>query len=210
LQREYRNFEESKIALDTALEILSDLSTPNAQNAISETYNLLGSLEYNTKNYPAALEHYKKARRIRRATGNQSGLADSTGGMGLVYLALNDPKAESQLLECLRIRETIGDLHGITRVLDNLGRYYGEQNQLERALAFQTRSLEMQQKLENPTSFAIALNNMGVTCFEMGQYQTALNYYRQAIQTLEHNDLPVREDFRDNLDEVTVKLGLPR
>jgi tetratricopeptide (TPR) repeat protein len=93
-------------------------------------------------------------------------------------------------------------------VLTNLGRFYGERNQFEKALTFQTRSLELQKQLENPTSVAIALNNMGVTCFEMAQYQDALNYYQQAIQTLENNQLPVREDFRDNLNEVTVKLRL--
>lgn len=210
LQREYRDFDQSKIILENALEILKNQNSLGAQNTLSETHNLLGSLEYNTQNYPDALEHYKKASRIRRVTGNQIGLADSIGGMGLVYMALNDSKAESHLLDCLHIRETLGDVHGIARVLTNIGMYYGQQNQFEKALGFQKKTLELQQQLENPTSVAIALNNLGVTYFEMGHYQNALLQYQHAIETLEINDLPVRQDFHDNLEEVTAKLVLPR
>jgi tetratricopeptide (TPR) repeat protein len=210
LQREYRNFDESKIALDSALEILEDQNTPKAQNAISETYNLLGFFAEHKKQYQAALEYHKKAGRIRRATGNQSGLADSIGGMGLVYMALNDSKAESHLLECLSLRETLGDVQGTARVLTNLGIYYGRRNQFEKALGFQTKSLELQQQLENPTSVAIALNNLGVIYYELGQHQNALMHYQKAIDTLEINNLPARQDFHDNLEEVTAKLVLPR
>ncbi len=210
LQREYRDFDQSKIILENALEILENQNTLKAQNAISETCNLLGFFAEHKKEYQAALEYHKKAGRIRRATGNQSGLADSIGGMGVVYMALNDSKAESHLLECLSIRETLGDVQGMARVLTNIGMYYGQRNQFQKALGFQTRSLELQQQLENPTSVAIALNNLGVIYYELGQHQNALMHYQKAILTLENNNLPVRQDFRDNLDEVTAKLVLPR
>ncbi len=210
LQREYRDFDQSKIILENALEILSNQNSLGAQNTLSETHNLLGFFAEHKKEYQAALEYHKKAGRIRRATGNQSGLADSIGGMGVVYMALNDSKAESHLLECLSMRETLGDVQGMARVLTNIGMYYGQRNQFEKALGFQTRSLELQQQLENPTSVAIALNNLGVTYFEMGHYQNALSHYQHAIETLETNHLPVRQDFHDNLEEVTAKLVLPR
>lgn len=210
LLREYRNFKDSKTTLDAALEILVNQVTPNAQDTMGETYYLLGSFEEHQKNYLPALEYFKKARRIRRATGNQGGLADSLGGLGLVYLALNEAKAETYLLDCLNIREALGDVGGVARVLTNIGMFYGQQNQLEKALVFQKRSLNLQQQLENPTGIAIALNNLGVTAFELGQYQTALLHYQNAIRTLENNQLPVREDFRDNLNEVTAKLESPR
>ncbi len=206
LQREYRDFGQSQTLLETALGLLSGIATSAAQNAISQTYNLLGSLEYNNKNYSSALEYYKKAQRIRRVLGDQIKLADSLGGLGLVYAALNDAKAEKHLLECLYLRETNSDLHGVSRALTNLGMHYGQQKQFATALEFQERSLALQQRFENPTGIAIAFNNLGVTYFQLGQFQVASEYYEKAIETLKLSQLPVRQNFYDNLAEVTAKL----
>ena len=206
LQREYRNFEQSKPLLEKALDLLSGIASSSAQSAISQTYNLLGSLEYNNKNYSNALMYYQKAQRIRRVLGDLVRLADSLGGLGLVYTALNDSRAEKHLLECLHLRETNSDLHGVSRALTNLGMYYGTKNQFVTALEFQERSLVLQQRFENPTGIAIALNNLGVTYFELGQFEMAQQQYQNAIQTLENNHLLVRPDIHDNLAEVTAKL----
>ncbi len=206
LQREYRDFVQSARLLATALDLLGGIASSAAQSAISQTYNLLGSLEYNNKDYTNALVYYQKAQRIRRVLGDSVRLADSLGGLGLVYTALNDSKAEKHLLECLHLRETNGDLHGVSRALTNLGMFYGTKNQLTTALEFQERSLGLQQRFENPTGIAIAFNNLGVTYFELGQFEMAQQQYQNAIQTLENSHLPVRPDIHDNLAEVTAKL----
>ena len=206
LQREYRDFVQSARLLATALGLLSGIASSAAQSAISQTYNLLGSLEYNNKDYASALMYYQKAQRIRRVLGDSVRLADSLGGLGLVYTALNDSKAEKHLLECLHLRETNGDLHGVSRALTNLGMFYGTKNQFVTALEFQERSLGLQQRFENPTGIAIALNNLGVTYFRLEQFQTAHAYYENAIETLQFSQLPIRQNFYDNLAEVTAKL----
>ncbi len=206
LQREYRDFVQSARLLATALDLLGGIASSAAQSAISQTYNLLGSLEYNNKDYTNALVYYQKAQRIRRVLGDSVRLADSLGGLGLVYTALNDSRAEKHLLECLHLRETNGDLHGVSRALTNLGMFYGTKNQFVTALEFQERSLGLQQRFENPIGIAIALNNLGVTYFELGQFEMAQQQYQNAVQALENSHLSVRQDIHDNLAEVTAKL----
>jgi tetratricopeptide (TPR) repeat protein len=84
--------------------------------------------------------------------------------------------------------------------------YYGKNQHFGEALEFQKQSLMLQQSFENPIGIAIALNNLGVTYFRLGQLDDAQKHYEQAIQTMLESQLPVRQSMYDNLAEVNAAL----
>ena len=153
-----------------------------------------------------ALEIHKKSHALRRALEDTPRIAETLGAMGLAATALKQSQGESYLQECLTLRTQIGDINGQGRALSNLAHHYNTMGDASRALEFQERSLQIQERIGNPVDIAITLNNIGVYKFEQHDYPAAKDHYQRALAILNQHQLPARDDYLENLEEVNAIL----
>ena len=206
LERVYRQLENAKLVFEAALKSLEGLQGTSAQAVRSDVLNMLGLVAYDQQDYLGALAMYKQAQALRRALEDTPRIAETLGAMGLAATALKQTQGEAYLQECLELRQQIGDVNGQGRALSNLAHHYNTMGDPVRALEFQERSLQIQERIGNPVDIAITLNNIGVYKFEQQDFTAAKQHYQRALETLERHQLPARDDYLENLAEVNTIL----
>jgi tetratricopeptide (TPR) repeat protein len=154
-----------------------------------------------------AFELAAQALQIARALKDTQRQASALTMLGVTATDLQNPQAEAYLLECLEIREQVGDLLGMGRALNNLSLHYAAQGLPDESIRTLERALELQKRLGNTVDEAITLANIGAIYFDTGRYEKAKQLYQESIDSLESQGLQAREDVIYNLAEVEYKLG---
>ena len=107
------------------------------QRGIADCYQSIGKIYMDENNYGEALKNLFTSLKIYDETGNKSGIASSFSNIGLIYYAQGDsayshgdekfalgdryPKALTNYIASLKIREEIGDKGGVAASYINLG-----------------------------------------------------------------------------------------
>ncbi len=207
LQRELRDFAGAQAALQQAQDLLTGQKNRETLLVYGDAVHLLGTVAFQQKKYPEALEHYQTAHRLRLNSRDEMRLAESLSGLGSACTFLDDPRAEKYMLESIQMRRELGDFVRAARSMTNLTLLYHQQGRIAAALDLQLEALNIQKRIGNPTDIAASLNNIGVCFFELDKIQNATEYYQQAIQVLRENELTPREDFQANLLEAQTALN---
>ncbi|CAF1457772.1 unnamed protein product [Adineta steineri] len=101
----------------------------------------------------------------------------------LLYEMANYDKAEKYYLLLLHDPEVVENLKLTSIVLNDLGLIYHETEQVEQAVVYYNKSLQL--KLENlpetDPSFSVVYNNLGEIYREQNEYEKALFHYEKAI-----------------------------
>jgi tetratricopeptide (TPR) repeat protein len=139
-----------------------------------------------------ALAYYRHALIIRQETGDQTAVAQTLNGIGVVYRVLDQPaEALAHYQEALAIWEALDDPHGIAITLNNLGVIYRDMRQPDKALDYYERSLPYREASGDRVGLGVTLNNIGRAYRDLGDAEKALIYYEQA--------LPIREEVDDQV-----------
>jgi tetratricopeptide (TPR) repeat protein len=77
--------------------------------------------------------------------------------------------------------EAAGDLATVTIVLNNLGAAYADLGELTLATMYTDRSLEMAERMANPSQIAHQLERRGTCAFYAGEWGKARSYYERAV-----------------------------
>ncbi len=209
LQRELRDFTSAEQVLLEAQKLLMGQKNRETLLIYGDAVHLLGTVAFQQKKYPEALEHYQTAHKLRQNSNDQMRLAESLSGLGNVCRVLKDSRAEKYILESIRMRQELGDLVRMTRSMTNLTVLYHQQGKIEAAIDTQQKALQIQEEIGNPTDVAMSLNNIGVFLFESKDVSNAIIYYQKAVETMQNNNLEPQEDFLANLLEAqTILLEL--
>src|SRR5262249_13342303 len=100
-------------------------------------------------------------------------------------------RARGSLLSALEIAEGIGDRRVATYALGHLGQLYGDDKQLDTALAFTRRAAFTAQEAQMPEALYHWEWQTGSLLKAQGKAEEAIAAYRRAVQTLQ----PIRHDI---------------
>ena len=140
-----------------------------------------GLAHFQRNDYPRALDFYGRALEMSRGAGNRRTEARALLGIGQCYKNQGAyPRSLDQLQLALASYETIGESDGAARawmviasVEDLMGRHRAA-----------LRSYSQAERLFGNAQHAMRvrlLNEIGITYKNLGQYETALDYYRRAL-----------------------------
>jgi len=143
----------------------------------------IGTVYYLQANYPAALEHYKKARELFREVPNDYESAKALSGLALIYKEQRrDTEALAALQQALKEFTSLGDHEEVANTLNSIGAiHYAQGNYSAAAEAF-SKSAEANNNAESLVRLADAL-------YMQGDYPEALNYYKQSLEKVSQRDI---------------------
>ncbi len=189
-------------AVALAIQLNNDERKAAALSYLGEAYFHLNQLADALRNCQESLD-------IRRAQGDQGGVADALNRIALVQQALEQPaQALKSYQEALRVRRQIGDKHGTANTLGNLGNFYDVQGQYDQAIDFTKQALQLERDLGDSVNVGQSLNNIGWVYLEKGDYENATTYLQQALDLREKlKDPGAIAETLDNLGNASAKMG---
>ena len=141
-----------------------------------------GSLQFQTSQYPAAIESWQKALTIYREIGDHNGEAGSLNNLGIAYGSLGEyGKAIDYFQKSLAIKRDIGERNGEANSLMNLGNAYNSLGQYAKAIDYYQQSLAIKRDIGAREGEANSLIGLGSAYFSLGQYAKAIDYYQQSL-----------------------------
>jgi tetratricopeptide (TPR) repeat protein len=111
---------------------------------------------------------------LRRALGDQSGIASALNNLGNVAQIQRDfTRARLLYEESLALQRALGDQRGIEDALENLGNNYGLQGDFARARAMIEESLSMARASGDRNDVLFSLHNLGLLTSDQGDFPRA-------------------------------------
>ena len=141
-----------------------------------------GDEYFNNEVYDTALLYFQESATIFDTINYPIGTAYNLGNAGMVYASLgNNVPAEENINQAIEILEGLEDYYGISVYLTYMAEIYAEKGDLETALKYGQRSLDLarQYKLKDQISDAYLL--LSGLHERSGDLQASLDEYRQHI-----------------------------
>ncbi|MCB0764050.1 MAG: adenylate/guanylate cyclase domain-containing protein [Flavobacteriales bacterium] len=153
--------------------------------------------------HSAALREFYKAQVVFERMGHQRGLAEVYNNIGSIFhYQRNFDKAEEHYALGLRIEERLGSERGIGKVLNNFGALAEDRGDLQKAIAYHRRSLDVWTAVRDSIWQAVSLANIG-SCFDaLGQHDSARVCYAKSLRALRG------EDERYQYGTVCIRMGM--
>jgi tetratricopeptide (TPR) repeat protein len=202
LIREYGESDSAQNAFERALVAIDKLEGIAAKIVRSDALQNLGIVAFVQERFEMALGFYKQAHQLRTKFNDPCRVADSLGGIGACEYRLGKSDARRNLDSCLKIREQLGDVVGVCRVLATLTGLSVAENRLDEAIELQQKALQQQKRLGGSHDLAETLNNLGFLESKLNHTEKAKAYYEEALCILEKNGLPIPDTLLKNRDEI--------
>ncbi len=200
--REYGERDSAQNAFERAMHAIEKLEDTAAKIVRSDALQNLAIVAFVQEHFEMALSFYKKAYQLRIKFDDPRRVADSLGGIGACEYRMGKSDARKNLDSCLKIREQLGDVVGICRVLATLTGLSVAENRLDEAIELQQKALQQQKRLGGVHDLAETLNNLGFLESKLNRTEKAKAYYEEALGILKKNDLPIPETLLKNRDEI--------
>ncbi|WP_214102716.1 AfsR/SARP family transcriptional regulator [Acrocarpospora catenulata] len=192
-------------AIRFATEGLAIRRALNDQSGIAELLDQFGRIYWHRADFETAREYCREALNIRKMLGDHHEEVNSLNHLAILAWHLGDYiQAADQFQEALRVSKEIGDDRGQMITLNNvqevelrLGRYASARRHLEQAAVLESEMSRQHQ--------ATWLANSGNLRRELGEYNSALDFYRKALQI--YNELGDRRANSEILNETGFCLG---
>ncbi|MEU0880942.1 AAA family ATPase [Lentzea sp. NPDC005914] len=140
----------------------------------------LGMSSWTRGEYPAALSSYEQAMECAPTPFAVASIRNATG---LVLQEMGEGgRADEQFVEALRIRRELGDVRGVGSVLINLAISSGTRGELRQAAEYFQEVKDLSERNGLHNQVALALDNIAVACFELGDLDRALAASVEAVQ----------------------------
>lgn len=133
-----------------------------------------GVLAWNQGDYAAAHDHYEHSLALRRALGDEQGMAALLNNLGNLALDQGQIDAARRYLEqSLAIKRRLGDEVGISASLGNLGVAAYEQADFAAARAYLEESMALKLALGDSSGAAIPMGTLGAIAVKEGAFAEA-------------------------------------
>ncbi len=201
--------EEAQTLVDNALTALEGQNGEEAQRSTSDALNVAGTVARLQNKLEQAAELFSRSLNIRQALDDKSRVAASLNNLASVFTKLRDSRAEETHLECMKVRQEIGDTVGLTRTLSNLGIYYMEVEQdYKKARGTYYRILKIDRENADFWGEAASLLNIGAAEFYLGNFEEARSQYQSALKiAIDNHDKNNQILALSNLAEVGLELN---
>ncbi|MDR1526408.1 MAG: hypothetical protein LBS46_01910 [Dysgonamonadaceae bacterium] len=164
------------------------------------TLNIIGNSFFLTKQKESALIYFEKALRLAEDRRDSNQIALVRHNLGVAYLANNDMyPAKIELFQALRLVSDTGLQIKIHLTLAGL---YEKRNQIDSALYFSVRAVELFELQKDKTALVSAYKLLSRLEEKNGNLQNALHYHRQYLR---YYDWVRDERERINLLELQKK-----
>lgn len=136
-------------------------------------------------------------------------LAELQHTLGTTYWRMGDyERAIAHIQACIEVRESLGDLYGMSRSYNNLAVVYGSRGDFDLAAQYIRKSLEIGQRIGNAYGTAMCYANLGVVDYTLGNYRRAVEHYERSLAIRQEiGDTQGIADLYNNLGEVHYALG---
>ena len=163
------------------LQALTLFSLLPDENGRAATYNNLGVLYTDIREFPASLICLDSALASFKKTGNKEGEGSALNYIGISYQQQgNYQKAIDYCLLGFEIRKEIHDHQGVVFSLINVGNMYLNVGQPETALKFYKQSVAYASD-NDMAPFDYSLTQLGKTYLKLKQYDTAKTYLIRTV-----------------------------
>ncbi len=143
----------------------------------------IGTVYYFQANYPAALEHYKKARDLFTQVMNHYESARALSGLALIYKEQRrDTEALSALQQVLKEFMSLGDKEEIANTLNMIGTIHYNRGDYSAAAAAFLKSSETNSNVDSIVRRADAL-------YMQGDYTQALTLYKNSLERVTNTEI---------------------
>ena len=150
----------------------------------AESWNSIGKDYYVLGDYTSSMDASSKLMSISNKIKYAPGIAGSYQIMGLIYLAQDKfNEAIIYFTKSLKRFIHLKDNAETGKAYFDLGICYDETGQSEKAFSYLDKAMQIA-KLQNDNNLlSMTLNRTGETYFHLKNYQTALGYYQQVIDS---------------------------
>jgi len=198
-------FQEGRRWLQRALEDTQESVSIERARALLAAADLSSAIS----DFDYGLQCFQQAQQMFQQFGDQRGVIDARlKYCNLAGLAGIDTDLHAQAEEALRMAEQLSYKFGIAKAKRILGSIAYDADMSEAALQYHLPSVALWRELGNPFELANALNNLGVTLVEIGEYVPAKEAYeetREIFQSLGYQRGVALA--MHNLGEVAYKMG---
>jgi signal transduction histidine kinase/Flp pilus assembly protein TadD len=192
------SFEQALNYFYQALEMNRSNSSKNIQGEAIYLNNI-GLIYQELKQYEKAIEHHKKALKIREDLNLDSEQATSLSNLGVCYKSLYQYDKSIKAYErAIALSEKSKNTRNYYAFFDNLASVYYEMENYEKAIEFYKKALERPEIIgENPKSDLSTYGNLTAAFVALNQPIEALFYATKGFQVLEKN--PQLKNFAGTL-----------
>ncbi len=158
------------------------LTAAPADAARARLLQSLGVAHYHLGQYAEANQNYHASLDLAEAERDIALQAKTTGGLGLVYLALGETaRAEKFLLKSRDLGAALGESMELAAAEYNLAGAQRATGQYAAAIQNAEHALAIYQKFNHALMTARSLQLIGICYHSAGDLELAANYYRRAI-----------------------------
>jgi tetratricopeptide (TPR) repeat protein len=161
--------------------IMKDARLLKDPKKIAFGYNATGDVYRMENNYPEALTAYSQCLDVLRTSENKYQEAMINSSMGSVYFHTSDMEKSIYYFErSLKLAGEVGDKNRQGFVLNYLAQAESKKKDFTKALACSDSALEKGTWLKDRNLISFSLDTKGVTLAEMGNYDSALAYFKRS------------------------------
>ncbi|MCX7045429.1 MAG: tetratricopeptide repeat protein [Candidatus Sumerlaeota bacterium] len=171
---------------DAALKAFQDLARKaeraNAPHAQADAFNNAGLIYWKWGQLTQAIKAFKRALPLRRQAGDGYGLAATLQNLGIVQEQLGQAgPARRSYCSALRLAEQTGHIQTLACVEVNLSNLERRMGMIAAACEHAARAVDHAQAAQDPATKAIAEENWGLACMELGDPQEARAHFSRAL-----------------------------
>jgi transcriptional regulator with GAF, ATPase, and Fis domain/tetratricopeptide (TPR) repeat protein len=164
---------------------------------IAQTYNLMGTINWNRSEYEDALNCHKKCLALRERCNEEIGIATSYNNLGLVYRSMG---RLIEALDCFKksmeIKQRLNSLPGLAAANLNIALVYLDMGKLEESESSCLTATRLAEDIGNQQLLAEAYGTLGEIKFLLGYIDEARDYY--------YKDLHICQKTRSQREKAVV------
>ena len=168
-------------AVEYSREALNLATRINDRKGMAASYNNLGISYRNQGALDKALEYYISSLKIYEEIRNKEGIATTKNNSSTIYAIKKDHgQALRYLEESHKAFVELGDQIKIIGSLNNLGNLHSDIQLYEQAMKYFSQAHQLAK--QNGYTYADPLTNVGNLYFRQGNFQRAVESYKQALE----------------------------
>lgn len=185
IYREQDDITNALLYYNRSLKLQEDLENPKG---IANCLHNIAMISNQQGDFPKALEYYQRSLKIYQGMEDKHGIATSLNNIGFVYRDQDDlARALEYYYNSLEIYEELKYKNGIAPILANIAQVILDRQEdgkleLDKALEYANRSLEMARDLGSPDHMEHSAIMISKISKKLGNYQKALEMYELHIQ----------------------------
>jgi len=164
---------------------------------IAQTYNLMGTINWNRTDYEEAVICHKKCLALRESCNEEIGIATSYNNLGLAYLSMGKV---DEALECfetsMKIKQRHHHLPGLAAANLNIALARLEMGELEEAQQSCLTAMRLAEDIGNQQLLAEVYGTLGEIKHLLGQHDAARDYF--------YKDLHICRSTRSQREKAVV------